>query len=121
MRFLLDENFPIALTRRLRERGEEADHLIQLGQRGLPDSAIRKRLESEPDLVFLTQDVEFEEWDFPCRGILIVSHLAQGLKIDERIAMWLRALGTLKDQPADIRLFEIREPGLLLPIEVRRI
>ncbi len=121
MRFLLDENFPVALTRRLRQSGIEADHLIELGQRGLPDSTIRARLESETDLVFLTQDVEFEEWDFPCRGILIVSYLAQGLKIEERIAMWLQALGNLEDQPADIRLFEIREPGLLIPIEVRRI
>jgi hypothetical protein len=46
LRFLLDENFPLALLRRLRESGYDAEHLITLGQRGLPDAAIQERLEN---------------------------------------------------------------------------
>lgn len=61
MRFLLDENFPIQLQQRLLAAGHLADHIIALGQRGMPDSQIRQRLVQEPDLVFVTQDTEFEE------------------------------------------------------------
>ncbi|HWB70834.1 MAG TPA: DUF5615 family PIN-like protein [Egibacteraceae bacterium] len=41
MKLLLDENFPIQLYRRLRQAGEDVEHLILSGQRGLPDDAIR--------------------------------------------------------------------------------
>lgn len=121
MRFLLDENFPLALLRRLRESGYDAEHLITLGQRGLPDSAIRKRLEREADLVLMTQDGDFEDLDFPCLGIVIVSHVRQSLRISERIAVWLRAVATLAEQPADVRLFDLWEPGALAPVRIERI
>jgi len=121
LRFLLDENFPLALLRRLRESGYDAEHLIALGQRGLPDAAIRERLEHEADLVLLTQDSDFEELDFPCLGIMIVSHVAQGLAISDRVAIWMRAVETLASQPAAIRLLELWEPGVLVPVEVSRI
>jgi hypothetical protein len=118
VRFLLDENFPLALLKRLREAGLEADHLIPLEQRGIPDAAIRRRLETEPELVFLTQDTEFGDWGFACRGILIVSHVNQGLPIQHRVSIWLRALETLRGQPSEARLFDLLEPGILVPIEV---
>ena len=121
MRFLLDENFPLALLRRLRESGYDAEHLITLGQRGLPDDAIRQRLEREADLVLMTQDSDFEELDFPCLGIVIVSHVAQGLTISDRVGIWMRAVETLADQPGHIRLFELWEPGILAPVEITRI
>ena len=59
MKFLLDENFPLPLYHHLRSAGIDAEHIIMLGKRGLPDSEIRKRLVKE-DIVFLTQDTEFE-------------------------------------------------------------
>lgn len=121
MRFLLDENFPLTVMGRLRALGFQAEHLISMGERGAPDSAIRERLETEPDLVFVTQDTEFEEWDFPCRGIVVVSHVRQGLPIAERIEIWTRALATLAEQPVAIRLFELWEPGVLAPIEVHKL
>jgi Domain of unknown function (DUF5615) len=34
MRVLLDENFPLALLRRLRDKGHYAEHIILLGLRG---------------------------------------------------------------------------------------
>ena len=121
MRILLDENFPLTVMGRLRALGFQAEHLIALGERGTPDSAIRERLETEADLVFVTQDTEFEEWDFPCRGIVVVSHVRQALPIAERIEIWMRALATLAEQPVAIRLFELWEPGVLAPIEVHKL
>ncbi len=61
MRILLDENFPIPLHRRLLADGHEAEHIITLGQRGISDVEIRRRLAAEGDLLFLTQDTEFAE------------------------------------------------------------
>ena len=61
MRILLDENFPLQLHRRLLEAGHDAEHIIALGQRGLPDAEIRLRLAAEEHLVFLTQDSQFEQ------------------------------------------------------------
>ena len=121
MRILLDENFPLTVLGRLRALGFQAEHLIAMGERGTPDSAIRERLETEADLVFVTQDTEFEEWDFPCRGIVVVSHVRQALPIAERIEIWMRALATLAEQPVAIRLFELWEPGVLAPIEVHKL
>ena len=121
MRVLLDENFPLTVMGRLRALGFQAEHLIAMGERGTPDSAIRERLGTEADLVFVTQDTEFEEWDFPCRGIVVVSHVRQALPIAERIEIWVRALRTLAEQPVAIRLFEIWEPGVLAPIEVHKL
>jgi predicted nuclease of predicted toxin-antitoxin system len=59
MKILLDENFPIQLYRRLQHEGYDAEHIIALGLRGLPDADIRLRLAAEADLLFLTQDTEF--------------------------------------------------------------
>ena len=47
MRILLDENFPLALVRKLRDEGRDAEHIIALGLRGSPDSRILERLNSE--------------------------------------------------------------------------
>lgn len=58
MKLLVDENFPLTLYHELRAAGYELEHIIVLGQRGLPDAGIRQRLASEA-LVVLTQDTEF--------------------------------------------------------------
>ncbi len=47
MKIVLDENFPLALVRSLREEGREVEHIILLGLRGAPDSAIIERLNSK--------------------------------------------------------------------------
>lgn len=66
MKILLDENFPLPLYHRLREEGYDAEHVIVLGQRGIPDSVLRQRLARE-ELVFLTNDTEFEQLSGDCR------------------------------------------------------
>ena len=76
MRFLLDENFPIQLYRRLQEAGHEADHIIALGLRGLPDDDIRLRLSTEADLVFLTQDTEFADLPADTAATVIIKKRA---------------------------------------------
>lgn len=42
MKILLDENFPLPLYHRLRAAGHDAEHIIVLGQRGIPDSGFLK-------------------------------------------------------------------------------
>jgi hypothetical protein len=54
LKILLDENFPLALLRRLTADGEDVEHIITLGWRGASDRRIRDRL-VEKHLLFLTQ------------------------------------------------------------------
>src|SRR5438034_7797097 len=44
VKFLLDENFPLRLYRRLKSSGYDVEHIIVLGRRGLTDPAITERL-----------------------------------------------------------------------------
>ena len=117
MKILLDENFPLALFHRLRSAGRDVDHIIVLGQRGLPDSEIRRRLVSE-SLVFVTQDGEFADVPEDCRAIIIISRVRQGLPIGERVEIWFRAIeGFLAARPAGT-LFDLLETGELVAWKV---
>jgi predicted nuclease of predicted toxin-antitoxin system len=77
LKILLDENFPLQLYRRLIDAGHDAEHIIALGQRGLPDAAIRSRLAAEEHLVFLTQDSEFEQLASGTIATVIISRIPQ--------------------------------------------
>jgi predicted nuclease of predicted toxin-antitoxin system len=117
---LLDENFPLRLYDQLRKRGVRVEHIL-LQERGIPDSAIRDRLAAESQLLFMTQDTEFLELDFKCQGRVIVSRVRQGLPIRERVEMWLRSLDAfVMERPPGI-LFELIEPGRIVPLEIRRV
>ncbi|MGQ0652336.1 MAG: DUF5615 family PIN-like protein [Betaproteobacteria bacterium] len=119
MKFLLDENFPLALYRRLRDAGKDAEHIIALGQRGIGDDALRARLAAEA-LVFLTQDDEFADIPGDFRSQVIISRLPQRLPIAERVEIWVAALEKLAARlPAD-RLFEVSPTGELLAWEITR-
>ena len=83
MKILLDENFPLQLYWPLRFSGYEVEHTIMLGQRGIPDSAIRERMSKE-EIVFLTQDSEFEKMPGGHRGIVLISRIRQSLPIQKR-------------------------------------
>ena len=85
MNVLLDENFPLQLYDQLRKRGVRVEHIL-LQERGLPDSAIRERLAADSQLLFLTQDTEFLEFDFKCQGWVIVSRVRQGLPMARAVA-----------------------------------
>jgi hypothetical protein len=116
---LLDENFPLDLYKHLRRRGVPAEHIL-LQERGLPDSAIRGRLAAEPDLLFLTQDTDFLDLGFECQGRVVVSRVRQSLSIRTRVDIWLRGLDTFMATSPTGSLFELIEPGLILPWETLR-
>jgi hypothetical protein len=109
VKVLLDENFPLPLYHRLRAAGHDAEHIV-LGQRGTPDSAIRQRLMAE-ELVFLTNDIEFEDHPADYRAQVVISRVPQRLPTTRRVEIWFGALeGFLKAKPAG-RLFDLHENG----------
>lgn len=117
MKILLDENFPLSLYHRLRAAGYDVEHIIALGQRGLPDSAIRQRI-AEEELVFLTQDTEFEQMPTDYRATIIISRVRQSLPIQQRVQLWFDAIqGFLARRPVG-KLFDLFETGEVIPWEV---
>lgn len=110
MKFLLDENFPLPLYRRLLEAGHEAEHVIVLGQRGAPDSALRERLVAE-ELVLLTHDTEFENVPPDLRSQVVVSRVPQRLSIAERVEIWAGALERFAREGPTERLFDLLPSG----------
>lgn len=110
MKFLLDENFPLQLYRRLLETGHEAEHIIALGQRGAPDALLRDRLVAEV-LVLLTHDTGFEDLPLECRSQVIVSRVPQRLPIAERVEIWAGALERFAREGPTERLFDLFPPG----------
>ena len=117
MKFLLDENFPLPLNRRLREQGHDAEHLIELGKRGIPDSEIRRRLESE-ELVFLTHDAEFEDIPADLPSQVIISRLPQRLPTVERVEIWLKALNSFVERKPPERLFDLLPGGEIVAWQI---
>lgn len=120
MKILLDENFPLPLYHRLKKAGHDIEHLIVLGQRGLPDSAIRHRLQTE-DLVFLTQDAEFEDIPSDYRATIIISRVRQSLPASRRIEIWFGAVENFLARKPTGKLFDLLETGELVPWEVHEI
>ncbi|MEW6688578.1 MAG: DUF5615 family PIN-like protein [Pseudomonadota bacterium] len=118
MKVLLDENFPLSLYRRLREKGFDAEHVIELGQRGIPDSALRARLERE-ELVFLTNDTEFENIPADLQSQVVVSRLPQRLPTARRVELWTKALEQLASRRPAQRLLEITPDGELVAWEIK--
>ena len=120
MKVLLDENFPLLLYHRLRAAGHDAEHIIVLGQRGIPDSAIRQRLMVE-ELVFVTNDTEFEDLPFDYRAQIVISRVPQRLPTTRRVEIWFGALeGFLKTKPEG-RLFDLYETGQIVGWTIREI
>lgn len=120
MKILLDENFPLSLYHRLRAAGYDVEHIIVLGQRGIRDLELRRRI-AEEDLVFLTHDTEFEDVPSGYRGIVIISRVRQGLPIQQRVQLWFDAMkGFLEQRPAG-KLFDLFETGELVPWEIREL
>jgi predicted nuclease of predicted toxin-antitoxin system len=120
VKILLDENFPLPLYHRLRAAGHDVEHIIVLGQRGLPDSAIRQRIAAE-EMVFLTQDTEFEEMPASYRATVIISRVRQSLPIQQRVQIWFNAVqGFLVRRPAG-KLFDLLETGEIIPWEVHEL
>lgn len=113
MKVLLDENFPLSLYHRLRETGFDAEHVIVLGKRGMPDSQLRQRLIDE-ELVFLTHDTEFESMvSADSRSQILISRVPQHLPTRQRVEIWLKALQSFASKRPAERLFDIMPDGEL--------
>lgn len=115
MKILLDENFPLALERKLRAGGREVEHIILRGLRGTPDSAIIERLTAE-ELLFLTHDQEFLELPVT-RSAVIISRVTQTLPLGVRLETWLKAIREFFSRAWSERLFEVFDDGNLRPCE----
>ena len=120
MKILLDENFPLPLYHRLRTEGYDVEHIIVLGQRGVRDSELRRRI-AEEDLVFLTHDTEFEDISSGYRGVVIISRVRQGLLIQQRVQLWFNAIKEFMARRPAGKLFDLLETGELVPWEIREL
>lgn len=118
MKILLDENFPLPLYHQLLQAGHDAEHVIALGKRGMPDSELRQRLAGE-ELVFLTNDTEFEDLAAECRAQVIISRLPQRLPISQRVDIWLRALEAFLERKSAGKLFDLLPDGRILAWDIR--
>ncbi|TLY22341.1 MAG: hypothetical protein E6K68_03245 [Nitrospirae bacterium] len=120
MKILLDENFPLPLYHRLRAEGYDVEHIIVLGQRGVRDSELWKRIKEE-ELVFLTQDSEFENVASDYRGKVIISRVRQGLPIEQRVEIWFHAIHGFTVRMPSEKLFDLLETGEIVPWEIREL
>jgi predicted nuclease of predicted toxin-antitoxin system len=119
VKLLLDENLPLPLYHELRAAGYDVEHIIVLGQRGLPDAVIRQRLALE-ELVFLTQDTEFEDLPADYRAIVIISRVRQNLPIQQRVDIWFKAIQDFLTPKPPGKLFELLETGEVMPWEIHK-
>jgi hypothetical protein len=115
LKILLDENFPLALYRRLTADGEDVEHIITLGWRGASDRRIRDRL-VEKHLLFLTQDEDFL-LDEPTEALVVVSRVRQARRLAERVEVWRTAILDLTQNPRPERRFELMDDGSLVAWE----
>jgi predicted nuclease of predicted toxin-antitoxin system len=120
VKILLDENFPLQLYRRLRLSGYDVEHIIVLGQRGIPDSVIQERISKE-ELAFLTQDSEFENTPGNYRGTVIISRLRQSMPIQQRTEIWFNAIEKFITERPTGRLFDLLETGEVVAWEIHEI
>lgn len=117
MKFLLDETFPLALSRRLLGAGKEIEHVATAGPRGIGDEILRNRLDGQA-LVFLTHDAELDDIPADFRSQVVICLLPQHQPIGERVEIWCAAIEKLAERrPAD-RLFEILPWGELVGWEI---
>jgi hypothetical protein len=107
LKILLDENFPLALYRRLAADGEDVEHIITLGWRGASDRRIRDRL-VEKHLLFLTQDEDFL-LDEPTEALVVVSRVRQARRLAERVEVWRNAILDLTQNPRPEPRFELMD------------
>ena len=118
MKILLDENFPLPLVSKLRDRGHEVEHIILLGLRGMPDTAIVARLGAE-DTLLLTHDEDFLDATLT-RSAVIVSRVTQTLPLNRRLEIWHQAIAEYFAREWSERVFEVYDNGQLVPWKIVR-
>jgi hypothetical protein len=111
VRFLLDENFPLAFDQRLLAKGQSSEHVITLGLRGASDAQIRERL-TDPELIFFTHDDDFLFGPLT-PATVVLSRVRQSRPLRERVEVWLEAVRGLTSGPPGGR-FELLDDGTLV-------
>lgn len=119
MRILLDENFPLALHKALREAGHTSEHIIELGLRGTSDAKILQRLSVE-EWLFLTQDADFLGLPPGPKSIVLVSRVPQDLPTRVRVTIWLRAIEGYLRERFEGHMFELDPQGRIHRWQVER-
>jgi hypothetical protein len=114
VKVLLDENFPLHLLSVLRSSGVEADHIITLDWRGVPDSVIRERVTGQ-DVLFVTQDVSDSGSRTVCPRPCVTR---PPITANRRARVDLGARRTAAPKRIDGgALFELGDDGQLFPVE----
>jgi len=117
-RFLIDEDLPPILSVLLRQKGHETAHVIDLGLRGLPDSAVYK-LAQERRATLLSRDLGFaNKLQYPPgshHGIVVVRFPTE-MRRQALITELMTRLAAVRDDEFEGALIVV-EPGR---IRIRR-
>jgi hypothetical protein len=95
VKFLLDENFPLPLHRKLLQEGFDAEHV--------------------------TNDTQFEDAAGKCLAQIIISRLPQRLPIAQRVDICLKALGDFREKKPAQKLFDLMADGRIVPWEIKEV
>jgi predicted nuclease of predicted toxin-antitoxin system len=109
VRFLVDTQLPAALARWLREKGHEADHVLDVNLAQSKDTPIW-RYAHEHGAVIVTKDEDFAEWVRRGRLGPSVVWLRIGNSSTRNLLVWLEPLLPLIIQQLEQndRLIEVR-------------
>jgi predicted nuclease of predicted toxin-antitoxin system len=115
-RFLIDEDLPLSLSHSLRRKGHTAEHIIELGHRGVPDGRVFA-LAQERQAILVSRDTDFGNvLQFPLGshgGIVVVRFPSE---TPSRVVAVVEALTTIEEAVFAGALMVV-EPGR---IRIRR-
>jgi predicted nuclease of predicted toxin-antitoxin system len=109
VRFLVDTQLPAALARWLREHGQHAEHVLEIGLAQAKDTLVWRYAE-EHGAVIITKDEDFAEWVRRGRSGPSVVWLRIGNSSKRALLVWFEPLLPLIIQKLEEkeRLVEVR-------------
>ena len=109
MRFLVDNQLPVALATLLREHGHEAEHVLELGLAQGNDNPIWQHAVAN-NAVIITKDADFAEWVRRGRSGPSVVWLRVGNTSRRALLSWFTGLlpTMVSDLQSGERLVEVR-------------
>jgi len=108
MRFLIDTQLPKILAQRLREEGEEAEHVLDLAMAQSQDGVLWQHAITH-GAVIVTKDEDFSEWVLTGRAGPSVVWLRVGNCTNVELLAWLLPLWPeiVRDLEGGERLVEV--------------
>jgi len=109
VRFLIDNQLPAALTVWLREQGEEAEHVLEVGLAQEKDNPVWRHA-TEKGAAIISKDEGFAEWVRRGRAGPAVVWLRVGNCSKRSLMTWLAPLWpkVLRELQRGSRLIEVR-------------